>query len=304
MQHYDLKQRDKRFLTFIPRVSNWRSSFDKVVRSNGVNEISLGYGLGWDSLEISFLERFPQIESLIINIGLKADLSVIQQLPNLKRLSLRTMPTHDLDISQLPKLREILFPWSKKFKNWEIAVGLQYINVDKYPYNDLSPISTLKNLRRLYLESRKLESLDGLTQLNQMLQLDLYNCQKLVNIQQISQVHTLQYIDIESCKKITALPNLQQLEALYFLSLNNCGDIENLQFLEGCKALKVLQFRDSNIKDGNLDILHKIQPLGKLSFSNRRHYNYKLSDFQDEVTPFLEPRPYSAYQKFLNAATH
>jgi hypothetical protein len=62
--------------------------------------------------------------------------------------------------------------------------------------------------------------------------------------------------------------------------LLNIGNIETIKGIENLKDLNDFIFYEStNILDGDLYPITKLENLKKIAFQNRRHYSHKREDF-------------------------
>ena len=106
-------------------------------------------------------------------------------------------PVDDLEldfIEELPNLRglEGIFD----------VEGLQFLNIQNYPYEDLTPLSKMSGLRSLSLTSRKLKSLAGIEGCCNLEHLDLYDCGILEGDSELEVLPALRSIEIESCGQV------------------------------------------------------------------------------------------------------
>lgn len=93
--------------------------------------------------------------------------------------------------------------WRQGFKGILEAHSLEELNVVNYPFQNLIPLSNLTRLRRLKITSRKLASLDGITKLQQLEHLDLYNCPNLSSLSGVEECPQKIEIEVETCRHIS-----------------------------------------------------------------------------------------------------
>jgi hypothetical protein len=111
--------------------------------------------------------------------------------------------------------------------------------------------------------------------------LSLHGLRKLSSLRGIEELDQLETLAVSACRGISGIQEVQGLARLKKLQVDNCGDVASLSPLEGLKSLELITFCDStNIVDGNLSYLEKYDNLERLGFSNRRHYTHKLKEFR------------------------
>jgi Leucine-rich repeat (LRR) protein len=71
------------------------------------------------------------------------------------------------------------------------------------------PITKLRQLKKLYLTSRKLKSLDGISRLRELEELDLYNCTELTSMEGIELCPKLTTIEIQACNRLDAAADVK-----------------------------------------------------------------------------------------------
>ncbi len=98
--------------------------------------------------------------------------------------------------------------WKKGLIGITEIESIEYLNVQNFPFESLIPIANLKKLKKLYLTSRKLKSLDGISEFNELEELDLYNCTELLSTNGIELCPKLKKTEIEACNKLSAQQQL------------------------------------------------------------------------------------------------
>ena len=126
-----------------------------------------------------------------------------------------TFPTNYINIGQLSKLKyTYLFGFKKP---------------------DLKDFSGCKELRKLWIYSVDIENLGGLSDLANLVQLDLENARKPVSLDGIDSGNLhLQTVHLSNCRKLRnadALANLPSLEQLRLYQIHELNSLNFLRFL-------------------------------------------------------------------------
>ncbi|MEK7084123.1 MAG: hypothetical protein AAB932_02740, partial [Patescibacteria group bacterium] len=157
---------------------------------------------------------------------------------------------------------------------------LKTLGLYKYTDQDTDEIGKLYNLEQLWVSVSPIRSLKGLSSLHKLHELTLAHCGSLESLAGLETLDTLEILDIETCRKITTIDELFRLTSLKRLCLNNMGIIDSLQPIALLPHLEELFFIESTrIKDGDIQQIHRIPRLCRVSFQNRKQYNAKREDF-------------------------
>lgn len=186
---------------FIPR-GPWKA--DLSLRANGadIQGIRLSRSAGYEGVDIRFLANYPNLRSVEIYSEEIKDLSVLACMNKLEVIGLQTSAAKGLDLDCFPVLRVALVQW-KKDMNWLLDCRtLQYLNAINYPFSNFEALSSLVDLKRLSITSRKLESLSGIEKLSSLRRIDLFQCPNLVSIEPLHGCSGLEEIEIASCRHI------------------------------------------------------------------------------------------------------
>ena len=160
--------------------------------------------------------------------------------------------------------------------NIEKTNSLKTLVLDKYLKCDLTELSNLKKLDTLQLTFSKLQTLNGIENLNNLQCLYVNYNRLLQDISALRHVKsTLKALRIENCSKIEDFSVLSELDNLELLELSGSNVLPSLDFMKTMKNLKTFVF-NMNVLDGDLS------PCMVLSYSysekDRKHYNYKDKD--------------------------
>ena len=126
--------------------------------------------------------------------------------------------------------------------------ALEVVLLEGNDIRDISPLSSLSNLKRLDLSSnRELTDVSPLSNLSNLEYLDISSIKKLTDITPLSKLTKLVYLDaidnkIKEVGALSGLPNIKTLS----LSINEIEDISSLNKLY---SLRTLQLGANKIKD-------------------------------------------------------
>ena len=159
----------------------------------------------------------------------------------------------------------------EKFKNVEYSI-LWHLKIKQQSFDKL-PKS--QNLKYLKLNWANLKELNGLTKFPNLKRLETHYCTKLESLEGIKNVDKLEYLHINQSKKLQLGEQILKLADIKVLCLNGCGEIQNLDFLSKFKKLIDFRFVDTKIQSGDLRPLIEHPTIRTVSFLNKRHYNMK-----------------------------
>jgi Leucine-rich repeat (LRR) protein len=257
------------------------------MEKNDIYNLRLSWFAGWCDNDINFLSTMEFLKGVEIYGSTEIrDLTPLYSLSGLEFLGLDDYMKADLDFSKFGNLKICLIYWCSKYKHLFKVNTLKHLLINKYPYENFNELSNLKNLEILDVTSRKLQSLDGIQDLNKLKVLKLFRCTSLVDLTGIEHLTELKELDIDTCKKITNLNGAEKLKNLEIINLDNCKEIDSLRLLKNCTKLKSIFIGDSNIKDGDFSELLMLPYLIQFLFAERKHYTLN----REEVSLFLKTK--------------
>ena len=238
--------------------------------------------------DLDFLKLCPSLQFLRITIPEdfegKVDFQGLYNLKYIKQLSLQNVSgrrnniVHECSLENLQGLEYLGIEVNKGTNYFNNITTLKSLNVSKYvgTNKDLTNLSDLKELDTLTLIQCKMESLNGIGNLNKIQCLYLYHNRSLKDIAALGEAtKTLKALRIDSCSKIEDFSVLEKLENLELLQLSGNNKLPNLNFLKGMKNLKTFDF-NMNVLDGDLSLCMNIGCV--FSDINRKQYNIKDED--------------------------
>ena len=225
-------------------------------------------------VDLTGLEQASNLVSLYIGGGEIEDLSVLSDLPSLRRLTLWRSPATDLSpLSSLTGLRSLEldnYDWyglDYDFSPLSSLTSLRHLKLLNVRFSDLSPLSGLANLRWLKLDNnRTISDLSPLSGLVGLKQLDL-DGNDISDLSPLSGMVGLTRLSLWS-NEIADLSPLSSLTGLTTLELQN-NDISDLSPLSSLTGLTTLNLKD-NDDISDVSPLSSLTSLRSLELSNNR----------------------------------
>lgn len=197
--------------------------------------------------DITVLKNMPNLSSLYINgydIGNNSEnAEILSELQNLATLSLVGCNISDSDLPYISQLKNLQ----------ELELG--YVNYEGNNVTDITPLSSLTNLKTLYLCNNDISDLKPLENLANLttLYLDQNN---ISNVSSLANLTNLRFLSFgrelygkgNPLKDITPLSNLKNLTTL---KLSNC-DVDDITCLKSLTNLESLDISGNNISTINV----------------------------------------------------
>jgi hypothetical protein len=252
----------------------WNDSFKDVIEKENISILRLSNSAGWKGDDVTFLSALTNLRGVEIYAWGIKDITSLQHVEGLVHLSLSCLFTKAPDFSDFKNLKSCFISWVPKAKSIFDCSGLSFLNIDKYPSENLQDIGKMISLKRLHLMSRKLESLSGIENFRSLEILDLAVCTKLESLAGLEKCQKLQTIEFDCCKKMYDIDILGDLMNLKKIKITDCGKVKSLKRLVSCQLLeRLLFYGDTNIEDGELVPLLNLPHLKEMWYADRRHYS-------------------------------
>ena len=260
--------------------SGWSDDIERTIKKKGVLELELNYAKGWPKgSNLSFLDNLAQLQFLELLDYQVSDISVINNLTELRELNISSSCNNVIDCSNFPHLERIGLEWFPNAKSLFNCTTLKRVFINCCDIKNLSVFEKLLKLEYLSLKSPRLESIGEVKTLPTLNFLGIYNARKLSSLEGIEQFANLEMLEIERCRKISNIEPVTALKKLRRLMIANCGKIDSLKPAAELKELREIFFHEStNILDGDLAILKSLPSLQDVSFQERKHYNCRWED--------------------------
>jgi Leucine-rich repeat (LRR) protein len=230
-----------------------------------------------DRLEsLDFLHGYSFLEKLDITSASDYDFSFLQGLTKLKKLSISTEGSNEINLANLQDLQYLSIKWRKKIIGLENCTKLSSLTLVEFKEKDLQKITSVKSLVELRIKTGTIESLEGVDKLTNLQSLNIGNCKKLQTIKTISNLPKLKELYLDACPNIKDYEEVTDLPSLETLSLIDCGKVQSLKFIERYPSLEKLSLLGNTIVvDGDLVPARDIRSVEHKHYS---HYNVKLEN--------------------------
>ncbi len=230
--------------------------------------------------------RIPSIEAVAISEAGDIDLSGLQYLHGLRYLTLSNYKS-PVRLSQFASLKFFAGDWSPKLDLGPNCSALETLHLWKYQSNSKNLISfpEIPSLRELQLIQPKILSLDGIERFTQLKALEFHSAGSLESLDAVKGFKTssLESLVFSKCKKLRDYSPLSALTQLRFLGLNGCSEIPTLRFVLACRSLERLGIVETNVVDGDLDLLLQHPRLEYVGTFDKRHYSTKEVDLNAKL---------------------
>lgn len=224
------------------------------------------------------LERLAEIESrrVLITSSEALDVEPLYDLhPGVSELSLNGIVggPGGIDVGRLSGIRRLSSSWDELDLAHGWPEGMDDLVLEGFAGRSLEELRAPAGLTRLELTSaRRLETLSGVTDLEELEKLWLHGARKIMDLTPVSGLRRLRSLWFDSCTGITDLRPIALLEGLELLGVADCGRIESLAPLAGLTALTRVAFSGTtSIEDGDLTPLLGL-PNAQIFVARRRHY--------------------------------
>ncbi|CAI0452324.1 unnamed protein product [Linum tenue] len=159
------------------------------------------------------------------------NLNGLENLLLLKTLTLRNAP-----LERLPSL----------VKGLEGLVSLERLTMEGCTsIQQLPDLSELRNLKELHLsDCQSLIHLAGIERLESLQRLLLPRCRSITKLPNLSGLRNLETLDLQRCVELTEVEGVEGLESLRWLLLSECRSVTKLTNLSGLKNLETLHLSE------------------------------------------------------------
>jgi hypothetical protein len=258
----------------------WQDAFLKLFKEHGVQELELNDGKGWRGDSLDFLKHLTNLKSIIIiDFSIKS-IEAVHSLKELIKLEISTYSKTPIDFKAFPELEDCSFEWSDGSESLFEVLSLKRLFINSYNKKSSDKFSKFINLEELSILNSSIEDIQGLSKLKNLKAIRLGNLKKLTSLQGLQNLHDLVELEIQRCKGIFTVSEILDLIKIERLFLLDLGDLKSIKGIEKLVNLKVFIFYEStNIVDGDLTPLTKLNSLKKVAFQNRRHYSHKRENF-------------------------
>jgi hypothetical protein len=247
-----------------------------------------GFGGAYSGLSISgvkdlrFLEEFPMTLYLGVDCDKPIKTDALKSLSNLRGLYFES-PGAGIDLSWFAELEVYSGGWHKAHTNFDHCPALRRLSLRSFnsPSGDLSPLADNRRLERLSIVRSTITSLDGIETLEDLRVLNVAYMSKLELLDAFRKCEDtgLRSLSIERAKNIKSYAPIASLTRLKELKLFGCPAMPDVKWTKGLNWLEHFSFVETNMIDGDLNPLLKLERLSYIGTEDKRHYNHKMHDF-------------------------
>ena len=256
----------------------------KYIIDNNINSIYLSHFNSHKIENLDFLNEISFIECININ-DLNLSYEPILKLNRLKKAILSiNKKEQKIDFSQFSNLESLSCDWYEGFPDLINNKKLNELRLWKFnpKSKSLNSLKLPKTILKLHLNQTNISDLNGFESIF-LEEFECYYCRNLISLDGIANFSEgIKTIIIENAKNLTNYLELIRCCKLNKLILTNCGEVENISWIKHLQNLKHFAFWGTNIIDGDLSLCFNIE---YVSFNNKKHYNYKDSDFNNPCCP-------------------
>lgn len=245
--------------------------------------IQVNLNSGFEENSLDFLNDYPDVWQKVKSISIAPevkDLAALKHLTALEYIA-TAQKNPKIDYSFFPELAYLTIAGDGKIKKLESCKKLVSLTI--YYYNpackDFSGLPAVSWIKELHIINSTVLDMMGFERFNRLEKVSLYFLSKLKELGYMENcAKTLTWLEIDGCRNIYNSAYIGNLKRLKFLAYNNCEIMKSLDFIEGIKTLRDLQFIGTDVIDGNLNPLLK---LDFVAFTNRRRYVHSFASIRE-----------------------
>ncbi|PKI39293.1 hypothetical protein CRG98_040349 [Punica granatum] len=241
----------------------------EVLRLDGTNIKGIPETIrGLPHLQTLHLAGCPKLQSLpelpVSLVSVRVNSPSVEAIPNLCSLInleelVLSINTLHCEIGSLTRLKVLSIPRCTKIQSLpKLPKSLHKLNISNSLLQILPELSELQNLTELSLENcEKLTNIPGLGYLVNLKSLKVDSCLQITSLSGLEQLKSLRVLQVSSCENLKRLPNLSMLK----LSIMNARGCESLIEIEGLDNLYAL----TDLDIGNCKSIKRLPDLSKLT---------------------------------------
>lgn len=265
----------------------WTARCAETFQREDAHFLRLSRSMGAKVTELEFVKELHGLRGVEI-YDASVTMEVLAPLLELSSLELLGLECQfrDIDLAaRFPRLKVASLRWQRGCESVFRCGALQFLSIDGYLQKDLSDLSQLASLKRLYVTSRTLTSAEGVSALTSLEHLTFAYCSSLLELDAISTSPALCSLELHSCKKITHLPSFSSC-GLRRLKIENGAQLESLEPLLNCQHLEEVYLPGTRIADRNTSLLLALPRLRRVAFPRNKSYSPSM----DELNAAIEAR--------------
>jgi hypothetical protein len=261
---------------------SWTAEAGEVLRRGEADGLVLNYARGFKQGGLDFLTPDLPVRRLDVLDRSISDLAPIQRLDgSLESLAIQAAPNAELDLGDLPRLREVIGEWALLRDSLGAVGTLERVVTWEFDEVDLHAFRDHVELRELTIkDGPRLESLSGIGGLPALAVLGVILAPRLHDISDVTELgECLRELKLEACPGISTLEDIEPLVHVRVFGISDCGDIESLAPLASLQELEVLYaWGSTRVVDGSLSPLAALPRLTEVRMRDRREYRPRVAD--------------------------
>jgi hypothetical protein len=266
----------------IVRYESTKAAQIKSLFKNGlVNGVSLyPYG-GFKDENLDCLLELENLHAVCIQNLPNLSLNLLVELPKLEYLTIDQTTIEStkftIDFSKFTNLKSLATTWHKKLFIKPELSNLEKLYLWKYKSatNDLTDFPQFNQLQTLDLTQGTTTSLNGISRFAKLNDLALHYLSKLEYLGEL-ELPELKKFRAENCKKLVDHEQLGACSNLEIIRMLSAGNMKSVAFVNQLKQLKSFNFLDTEVLDGDLNPLLR---LDSVFFTEKKHYSHKTKNF-------------------------
>jgi hypothetical protein len=255
---------------------------EQILVERSVDGLDLNYAHGFCEPSLDFLDAWPIRRLHVLDRSL-VDLEPIARLSEtLEELWVQAAPGVSLDLGELPRLRSLAGEW--ELIRWQLRFldSLERLVTWRFDESSLLALNEHLRLKRLTIkEARRLESLLGAEQMDDLRTLEVLLAPALSDIEAISDLVRLQHLSFETARKLDSLDDIAKLVRLSHLGIANSGEIRSIAPVRQMTELSSFYaWGTTRIADNDLSPLLGLTALADLRIRPRSTYNPLVAEIK------------------------
>lgn len=261
----------------------WAMGALREFRESGADSLVLDRSAGYSEPNLDFLKSLG-LRRLRLEDRREADLEpVYSNGQTLESLDLEVAPSVELDLSRLPRLRELTARWSVITGTIRTADHIPVLGLRSAAEDAIAGVVALRAVRVLRIQyAPRIESLDSLGSMSTLEHVRVESAPRLVEIGGLSRLTRLVSLGFVRCHKLEGdLSALAPLDRLTSLALRDCGSFASLHPIAHLGSLERLDLRGvTQVLDGDLSVIAALPGLVEFRMRNREHYRPSVAEVQ------------------------
>lgn len=257
-------------------------------REHRIERLAINASRGYLGHDLEFVRRHPYLTELVVvaPVGRRFDLEPLCALKGLRYLVLND--PSPLVLSRFERLESFYGIWDAGM-DLSGCRELRSLSLSKYNAEGaLETLPAMPSLQQLELVDSKLQTLKGVERFATLRSLVLAHLGRLTSLVGIEALEALEVLDCDACRRLVDHSRVASLVHLRKLQFNDCGSMPSLAFLSQLPHLERFAFVDTNIVDGDLRPVLRLNSVG---FFMKKHYSHSPEQVDALIAQRKETQP-------------